>query len=176
MGLTISIAGLPGYGDESAADDTGTGMDVLDAAYLTAQRFPGGVPALAQRMGVSANTLQHKLNPNNDRHILGLQEALIIQTITGNASVLHAMASALGYTAQRAVPDQSGGDPLQAFWRFQQELGDFSAAAAEQLKPGAQVSRNAQRRLEYHANEVIAAINHLVATASALVPGERCPV
>lgn len=170
MSLNISITGLPGCGDEEGVADTGAGMDVLDAAHLTAQNFPGGVPALARRMGVSANTLQHKLNPNTDRHILGLRESQIIQVVTGNASVLHAMASALGYTCIRAVPDQSGGDPMEAFWRFQQELGDFSAAAAERFKPGGTASRNAQRRLEYHANEVIAALNHLVSASGVHIP------
>ena len=173
MSLTISIQGLPGYGDWQGEADTGAGQDMLAAAQMTAQHFPGGVPALAKAMEVSPNTLQHKLNTNNERHILGLKEALVIQQITGNTSILHAMASALGYTCTRAVPDQSGGDPMEAFWRLQQELGDFTEAAAGRFKPGATPSSNAQRRLEYHANEVTAALNHLVAAAAAMVPKDR---
>lgn len=170
MALTISIQSLPGYGDEHAEADSAAVMDLVDAAQMTAQHFPGGVPALARAMRVSPNTLQHKLNTNNERYILGLKEALLIQQMTGNTSVLHAMASALGYTCTRAVPDQSGGEPMEAFWRFQQELGEFTEAAANCFKPGATPSRNAQRRLAYHANEVTAALNHLVAAAAAMVP------
>lgn len=173
MSLTISIQGLPGYGDEQGEADSAAGMDLVDAAQMTAQHFPGGVPALAKAMAVSPNTLQHKLNTNNDRYILGLKEALVIQQVTGNHAVLHAMAAALGYTCTRAVPDQSGGNPMEAFWRFQQELGDLTQAATQCFKPGATPSRNAHRRLEYHANELSAALNHLVAASAVMVPKER---
>lgn len=173
MSLTISIQGLPGYGDEQGEADSAAGMDLVDAAQMTAQHFPGGVPALAKAMGVSPNTLQHKLNTNNDRYILGLKESLLIQQVTGNNAVLHAMAAALGFTCTRAVADQSGGDPMEAFWRFQQEMVDFTQAATNCFKPGATPSRNAHRRLEYHANELAAALNHLVAASAVLLPKDR---
>lgn len=54
----------------------GRPADVSDAAYLIAHKHPGGVRVLAERMGVSANTLQNKLNPNNTTHHLTLRGSL----------------------------------------------------------------------------------------------------
>lgn len=127
---------------------------------------------MALRLGVSANTLQHKLNPANDRHILGLKEALLLQLLTGNASVLHAMAKALGYTCTRATPSQAEGDPFEAFRCFQQEVGEFTAAAADALR-GDSTSRNAQRRAEYQAQELIAATCGMTALIAERVPQHR---
>lgn len=98
-------------------------MDVLDAALLIAQEVPGGVPALAQRMGVSANTLQHKLNPNNTTHHLTLKEAMALQVVSGRPYVLHAMAAGLDYICHRSRPDDAQGDALEAFMRVQQAMG-----------------------------------------------------
>lgn len=48
-------------------------MNTRDAAYLTGHHYPGGVPALAVRMGMDAHELSRKLNPNTGS--LGLDEA-----------------------------------------------------------------------------------------------------
>lgn len=170
MTPTFSVGVSLGYGDVGADADMASGMDVLDAAHLTAQHFPGGVPALAQRMGISANTLQHKLNPANTSHHLTLKEALLLQVVADNVSVLRAMAKQLGYTCVRATPDQAGGDPLDAFAQFQFAVGELTSAAADSLKGRGAVSRNAQRRNEYKAQELIAAVGHLVSTTAARVP------
>lgn len=169
-GFSFSIGLAGGYGDVDADADMAPGLDVLDAAHLTAQAFSGGVPALAQRMGMSANTLQHKLNPANTTHHLTLREALVLQLVVGDVSVLRAMAKQLGYTVERATPDQSGGDPVEAFMRFQTEVAEVTRAAADALCPAARPTRNAQRRLEYQARELMAATTHLVSTVAGMVP------
>ena len=69
---------------------------VADAIYHTVHGYPGGVVALAARMGVSPNTLTHKANPNNATHHLHPAELVAMQQLSGNAAVLHAMAAALG--------------------------------------------------------------------------------
>lgn len=169
-GFSFSIGLAGGYGDVDAGADIAPGLDVLDAAHLTAQAFPGGVPALAQRMGVSANTLQHKLNPANATHHLTLRETLLLQLVTGDVSVLRAMAKQLGYTVERATPDLSGGDPVEAFMRFQTEVGNFTRAVADSLQGGGAVTPNAQRRNEFRAQELLAATGHLVSITAAQVP------
>ena len=172
MTLSVSIGLAGGYGDVAAGADMSAGLDVLDVAHLTAQSFPGGVPALAQRMGVSANTLQHKLNPSNTTHHLTLKEALLLQLITGNVAVLHAMAKQLGYCCTRVTPDQSQGCPVEAFMRFQTEVAELTRAAADALGQGAKPSRNALRRVEYQAQELMAVTAHLVSTVAKLVPNQ----
>ena len=45
------------------------GLDINDAVYHTAHDYPGGVPALAQRMGMSQHSLAHKVGLNNAAHL-----------------------------------------------------------------------------------------------------------
>lgn len=169
-GFSFSLDVAGGYGDVRAGADIGAGMNVLDAAHQTAQAFRGGVPALAEVMAVSANTLQHKLNPANTTHHLNLREALQMQLVTGNVSVLHAMAKQLGYVCLKAVPDQANGDPVEAFMRFQTEVAETTRAAADALRAGRRPSKNAARRLDFQAQELLAVTVHLVSTVANLVP------
>lgn len=72
-------------------------MNTIDAAYLTGHHYPGGVPALASRMGMDARVLSLRLNPNDAAHALSLDEAVVLMTLTGDHRILHAMANELGY-------------------------------------------------------------------------------
>ena len=80
-------------------------MNTRDAAYMTGHSYPGGVPALATRMGMDARELSHKLNPN-DAHALSLDEAVVIMALTGDHRILNAMASELGYVLTQQ-PDEA---------------------------------------------------------------------
>lgn len=71
-------------------------MNTRDAAFLTGHHYPGGLPALAARMGVDARDLSNKLNPNTGN--IGLDEAVVMMAMSGDHRILHAMASELGYT------------------------------------------------------------------------------
>lgn len=165
--MAISLtADLPG--DYGAAQRQGythqRGQDVLDAAYHLAHGYPGGISALALRMGVSDNTLTHKVNPNNTTHHLGLREAVAMQALTGNAAILHAMADALGYTCARATPDQSEGDPLDTTMRLQWAHADLVRATADAVRAGdGRVTSNQLRRAEHDAQELIACVGHTLA-------------
>lgn len=170
MSCTFSIGMLPGYVESDAPADIGPGMDVLDAAYKTAQDYPGGVAALAVRMGVNAGTLQHKLNPNNTTHMLSLREAVQLQMVSGDVAILRAMAHQLGYVVERSIPDQAAGNPVEAFMHFQTSVADVTRAAADVLRPGVRPSRNGVRRLEREVQGLMASSGHLVRTADAAVP------
>lgn len=144
-------------------------MSVPDAIYHTVHGYPGGVGALAARMGMSPNTLTHKANPVTASHYMRPDELVTIQLFSGNAAVLSAMAAALGYTVTKATPDQSGGNPVAALARAQVEFADLIRAAAEVAerladKPAARTTGNEMRRMEYHAQEAMAAMSHLLAT------------
>ena len=73
-------------------------MNIADAAYSVAHDYPGGCESLAPRMGMSANVLRNKVNPNNTTHHLTLAEALRISQITGDVRIAIAIANELGYT------------------------------------------------------------------------------
>lgn len=173
MGSTFAISLGFGYGDSAADADSARGMCLQDAARLISERYKGGVPALAKAMGVSANTLQHKLNPNNRTHKLTLDEAQAMQRISGLPFVLHAMAAALAHSCMPEVPDQSGGNAVEAFMRFQQGLGEFTAAVADSLLDGDETSRNEFRRVQARAGDLLALVGYLVAVVAQRVPEVR---
>lgn len=103
-------------------------MNISDAAYHTAHDFPGGIPALAPRMGISANVLQNKVNPSQEHHKLTLAEAVKLQDITGDPRILHAMALAMGFVAVPVTDMNAVGDMelLDEFMSVIRELGEFS--------------------------------------------------
>lgn len=170
MSCTFSIGVAPGYVELGGQGDIGPGMDVLDAAYKTAQNHRGGVADLAERMRINAGTLQHKLNPNNSTHHLTLREAVQLQAVSGDVAILRAMAQQLGYVVVRAMPDQAAGNPVEAFMHFQSSVAEVTSAAADVLRPGIRPSRNGVRRLEREVQELMVSGGHLVRTADAAVP------
>lgn len=169
MAVTVSIPPGLAYGDSGALPDMPASMDIADAIYHLVHSYPGGVAALAARMGVPASTLTHKANPNNTTHHAHPKELIAMQHLSGNAAPLHSMAAALGYACTRALPDASGGDPVEAFMHLQLAIGDYTRALADpweriRREPHApHVTRNESRRVEDRLQDLIAAANHAAA-------------
>ena len=158
MAVTISIPPGAAYGAGEAVPSKPVGMSVDDAIYHTVHSYPGGVTALAARMGVSPNTLTHKVNPNNNTHHLHPRELVAMQYLSGDVSVLHAMAAALGYTCTPSGPDQAEGDPVEAFMHLQCSYADLVRAIADPLarmraEPSKMVTPAEMRRADNHAAE-----------------------
>lgn len=163
MPVSISIDPSGVYGAAEPIPARPTGVDLDDALYHTVHGYPGGVMALAARMGMSHDTLSHKANVNNTSHFLRPKELLAAMYMSSNATALHAMAAHLGYTCTRATPDQSGGDPVDAFMRLQVAHADLMRALADPLADGGEVNRNEMRRAEAMAAELQASISHALA-------------
>lgn len=163
MRITIDLAAPPDNGDDRAQSATVHGSDIEIAAQHVARSFPGGARALAEALGISPNTFQHKTNPNNTTHHLTLDEAVRMQQATGNAAILHAMADTLGYACTRVAQDVDGGNPLDTMLRLQTCVGDLMHAVADALRDGGAVTGNAMRRADYQAQELMAAIGSLLA-------------
>jgi len=83
-------------------------MNIIDAAHKTVHAYPGGSESLAPRIGMSPAVLRNKVNPNNVTHHLTLVEASEIMGVTGNDSVLHALAAEHGYTLTKVEATASG--------------------------------------------------------------------
>ena len=94
MKATISIPPGLAHVEGEAMPDTPAPMSVPDAIYHTVHGYPGGVAALAARMGLPAGTLNHKANPNNATHHMRPDELVAMQHMSGNAMVLTVMAAA----------------------------------------------------------------------------------
>lgn len=169
--MKATISSPPGlaYGADDVVPDMPEGLSVEDAIYHTVHGYPGGVAALAARMGVSANTLTHKANPNNSTHHLHPRELVAMQYLSGNAAVLQSMAHSLRYTCTPIASDQTGGDPVEAFMHMQMALAEFVRAVADPLqdrRPG-QVTRNEMRRAEECAAELQGAVGYMLASLRA---------
>lgn len=147
------------------------GLDVGDAAYHAAHDFPGGVPALAQRMAMSANTLAHKVGLNNTTHHLTLREAVKLQEVTGDARVLHAMASALGYTCISLRSD-AGHTTLEQVMHMAKEFGDVLGSVNDAVADG-RVTPNEMQDCERQASELMASINAVLVAVRAMMPGTQ---
>lgn len=168
MKTTISISGSSSNVNSEWGEYIRTSIDVLDAAYHTAHRFPGGVPALAGRMGIVPGVLQNKVNASNTSHHLTLREAMAMQEITGDVAILNAMADALGYVCVRGTP--ANPENLQALhWQMVSAYADLGHSIVDATSAGA-VSRNAMRRCEAMAAELSSAINAVLGSLRARMP------
>lgn len=104
--------------------------NVLDAAFHTAHDFPGGVPALAHRMGkVSPNVLNKKVDPRLESHHLRLDESVKMQAISGDFRILQAMAFSLNHVAIQMIDMEDCSDMaiLDGFFDLMDAEGKFAA-------------------------------------------------
>ena len=164
MAISISIPDHLAYGSDEQRPARTHGQNVADAACCTVRNYPGGAAALAPRLGMSVNTLLHKTNPATTTHILSIEEAMLLQEFTGNHTILHAMAEALGYTCARATPDQADGDPTESIMRLEVAHADLIRALADGVLAGPTgVTSNHMRRAVHMGEEAIATIGHSLA-------------
>lgn len=167
MSSSVVRSIAPINGNAPAVNAT-PGLDVRDAAYHTAHSFPGGVPALAQRMGMSQNTLAHKVSLHNDTHHLSLREAVTMQEVTGDVRILHSMAGALGYACVSLRTD-SAGSTLAEVMHMAKEFGDVLESINSAVADG-RVTPNEMQDCERQAAELMAALNNVLATVRGMMP------
>ena len=130
--------------------------NVLDAAFQTAHDFPGGIHALAQRMGsVSPNVLNKKVDPRSESHHLRLDESVKIQSITGDYRMLQAMAFTLNHVAipLPEVGDSGDMSMLDGFMDILTELGQFAQEFQTDWADG-RISKVELERLKSEAADV----------------------
>jgi hypothetical protein len=168
MKASISIRGVQ-ENDNEGSESVGLqrGMDVLDAAYHTAHSFPGGVPALAPRMGISQNVLASKLNVNSDTHHLTLRQTQTLMDVTDNDAILRAMADHRGYDLIRTLPANT--DCAESlYWQAAAASAEFLAAVADAMHIG--VTRNSMRRADNLGADAMSHMNNLLGALRARLP------
>jgi hypothetical protein len=134
---------------------------VLDAAYMTAREYPGGVPALAARMQVKSHSvLSHKLNPNDQANHLTVTDLITIMVMTGDHRALHAMCMELGYMAL-PLPAQTGDDATaEALTDTCKEFADYLQSVTGALADH-KVTAIELRRVRKELIEMVAAAGKL---------------
>ena len=169
MPRIIFAPGAQNNGD--AVAPIATCDDVMAAAYHTAHQFPGGIPALARLMVMSPNTLQNKVNLNNDTHHLTLREAVTMQDVSGDYRILHAMSARLHHFSVSMHTD-SEGPTYQKITAFVGEFADVLTVVNSSVADG-HVSPNEMRTIEKEAGELLSALHGLMANLRAQLPENR---
>lgn len=140
---------------------------VLDAAYLTAHNYPGGVPALAARMAVNATVLSHKLNQNNTTHHLTARDLVTIMHMSNNLAPLHALCMEFGHMAL-PIPSVSDCDATSdALMQMCKEFSDFLQRTTEAMADR-KVTQLELRSIRKELGEMIAAAGRLEAVAASM--------
>jgi hypothetical protein len=119
-------------------------MNQHDALYKVARGYPGGVDALAQRMGISVNVLRNKLAPSIASHYPSFEEVSAIIEHCQGAGVddallpLHALLVRHGMAAFVVPrPEQVSGDDLsQTVCLVMSQVGSVAAAVSGALMDG----------------------------------------
>lgn len=132
-------------------------MNVIDAAYITGHHYPGGMDALATRLGMSSAVLYNKLNPNCHGNHLTLDEAVHIQALTGDTRIMHAMCMMLGHTAIPLLPIADA-TTEEALAHTCAEFGEYLTSVSRSLKDG-RISRHELRGM---GNELLQMISQAV--------------
>lgn len=138
---------------------------IIDAAHQMALDLPGGINAIAVRMGMRPQVLSSKLNPNVHTHHLSLMEALKMQALTGRVDILRAMAGELGYTIMPLPTLHIEGDVAAAMAATCKEFADFLGEVSTSMSDG-ELSPNERRRIEKEMREMMAAAEALLMLVS----------
>lgn len=116
-------------------------MNQHDALYKISRAYPGGIDALAQKLGISANVLRNKLAPGIASHYPSFEEVSMIIALCQEAGVkeallpLHALLARHGMAAF-AVPEPSQvstDDLSQTVCRVMSQVGNVAEAVSESL-------------------------------------------
>lgn len=138
----------------------------LDAAYLTAHEYPGGVNALAARMGKNPTVLRHKLNPNDSTNYLTVSDLMTIMVMTGDHRALHAACLELGYMAL-PLPRQTADEPTaEALTDTCKEFADYLQSVTGALSDN-KVTAIELCRVRKELGEMVAAAGRLEAILAA---------
>lgn len=117
-------------------------MNVDDALYHAAHDYPGGVAALAVRIGRSEAVLNSKLRPTCDTHTPTLGDFRKILAFTDDMRPLHALNAENGMVAVRKTEGELASDvavleAVTALWSKNGKVGEtvHTALADGSLSP-----------------------------------------
>lgn len=151
-------------------------MDVFQAAYRVAHDFEGGAAKsggavkLAQRMGKNPGTFLNQVNPEQETHKLWIGDAVLMQVISDDHRILHAMAATLGEVCF-PIPDlKSVSDAalLELVCKIGTEGGHFYEVVNAGLNR-ARFTRADHERIREEGLQFIAAIAETMARVEGLI-------
>lgn len=140
-------------------------LSIEYAAYHAAHDFPGGVGAIAGAHALSAATLQNKLNPNLDSHVLNVRDLRVVATSTQDLRILRSVCSWFNAGFFLFPNVEIGGEQLFAQGAaLARETGELMQTIQESLADGL-VTEDEVSRLENALQELVTAAKTLVEVA-----------
>lgn len=139
-------------------------MNIHDTLHQTAHSSPGGCEALAVRLGMSAQILRNKVNPNTTSNQATLDDVDRIMGVTGNHAVLHALARNHGYVCIHVERDADASDMaiLEALTQVWTASGEVGAEVHATLADGI-VEQHEIERVKAAVYRVNQTLNQMVA-------------
>jgi hypothetical protein len=121
-------------------------MNLKDALYHAVHEYPGGVAALAARMGLAASSLYSMANPNDSSHDWPRERLEQVMVFTGDQRIVQAICALAGGVfvpvgaAQGPLADVSGQMVTLAA-----EFGDVARAVHDSVRDNRLTSRERDR-------------------------------
>jgi len=136
-----------------------------DALYSAARAYPGGVEALAQRMGKSANVLRNKLRPGIASHHVNFEELSEIIELCEEARVPEALLPLFALNARHglvafalpSVDALTDEDLTQTVCKSMKKFGDLAAGVSAAMLDRI-VTTNEMDGIEKDFQQVMAAV------------------
>lgn len=136
-----------------------------DALYKIARAYPGGIEALAARMGKSTNTLRNKLQPHISTHYVSFEEVSEIVELCAGAGVPDALLPLRSLNWRHglvsfAIPssDNLSDEQLSmTVCRVMKEAGDVAASVGDAMSDG-RISLEEMDRIEREFSEAMGAL------------------
>jgi hypothetical protein len=112
-------------------------MNHLDAFHQTVHSAPGGCESIAPRMGMSAQVLRNKANPNSATNKPTLDDADRLMGLTGDYRLLFALAQNHGFTCTK-IDEQPSSDMavLESVTDIWAKLGQLGAEVHKAMADG----------------------------------------
>lgn len=145
-------------------------MNASDSFHSTVHGYPGGHAALAVRLGMSAAILRNKANIHSTTNKPTLEDVDRIIGITGDASVLHALAENHGYVCTKVESEWNGSDMalLEMVTQVWTCNGDVGAEVNRALADG-RVEQHEVVRIREAVYKTIQAMKQMVARLDLMV-------
>lgn len=144
-------------------------MTPADAFYQTVFTTPGGPESLAPRLGMSAQVLRNKANPNSVTNHPTLAEIEKVMTITGNVAILHALAQSQNHICISIDTHSHACDTaiLELVAKVWSTNGDVGQAVNDTLADG-RVEAHEVKRVDDAIHRTITALHDMAARLKGL--------
>ncbi|MCF1444479.1 phage regulatory CII family protein [Ralstonia nicotianae] len=141
-------------------------IDQHDVLYSVARAYPGGIAALAPRMGMTAPVLRNKLRPGVDTHYMSFEQVSLLLELVDEAKVANAKLPIRAFCWRHGMValdiDRVRADALtdtdlnRAYGNVLSELADISKKFGEALADG-RVSHEEMDELELEFEQLVGA-------------------